>query len=276
VPLLGYDARTRFSAGINGFTRAADGVLTKPSAITGGAYALSLTCQTDVSEKWYCLCLIGDRLTETGQSHREWVRSLVVVNNATDLYSLDTAIAVVDGNIELGNVPGFSPSISRSVVISRGSVRCKGSLGVSSSLVCAHGDIVIGGVARTHTSHLYAGGTVDLGKGKPGEGTVVKGKADLSVTGIRFFELSDVGVEAEAHPDGARVAGLKFGSPLARYGVRVGDVVIRLNDQPMTSVNEFRRHVRRSVAHRAGIFQVKRDGEALTRIVYFHDPLPGQ
>jgi hypothetical protein len=70
VPLLGFDARTRYSDGMNRYTRATDGILTNPSATTGGAYTLSLICQTDVSEKWHCLCLVGDRLLESGTRHR--------------------------------------------------------------------------------------------------------------------------------------------------------------------------------------------------------------
>ena len=78
-----------------------------------------------------------------------------------------------------------------------------------------------------------------------------------------------VGVDAAANKGGVRITRLDPRSPLAFYGLKVGDVVAKLNDQPMTSVNEFRRHARRSVVLRAGIFHIRRGDEALSRIVYF-------
>jgi hypothetical protein len=213
------------------------------------------------------LCLIGDRLTEQVPRTfpRTWWHSLVAVNNAAEFNNLYNSVVVADGDIDLTDAQGIF-LINTSVVVCRGSIRGKAAPEVTHSLLCAGGDITLN-MKRGWNSHLYAGGRVRFAA--QGGIPTVKEKADLSFTGIRFFELSDVGVDAAAVKGGVRITQLDPRSPLAFYGLKVGDVITKLNGRPMTSVNEFRRHTRRSVVLRAGVFHLRRGDEDLSRIVYF-------
>ncbi|HET6575266.1 MAG TPA: PDZ domain-containing protein [Fimbriiglobus sp.] len=269
-----YDTYELFSKGV-GFRRVSSGEL--PGETIGRVFAHSLTFSTEVSQhksKW--VCLVGDRLTETNRRSRGWYDATLAVNNSVEMSTrfLYTSLLIADGDVELRPQPGGGNiSLDGSVIIARGSIRAKEPTGVGRALLCAGGDITAGGLHGGSQTYLYASGRVRLGKvgaanpaaGKP----VVKEGADLSFTGVRFFKLSDVGVEAAADKAGVRITKLDPRSPLAFYGLKAGDVITKLNDQPMTSVNEFRRHARRSVVLRAGIFHVRRGDETLSRIVYF-------
>jgi hypothetical protein len=271
-PPLGQEKMLRFPVGsyavwsrTPGFLRVSDGELMTGSN-AGNVFAHSLTFKTDVgSDKSYWLCLIGDRLTETTPRLRDWWQSIITVNNAAKFEELHAAIVVIDGDIDLESRFGHS-KLDGSVIICRGSIRAKPRITVSRSLLVAGGDIVLP-TGPDRTVLLYAGGRVALANlaGKP----TVKEGADVSFTGIRFFELADVGVDAAADKGGVRITKLDPRSPLAFYGLRVGDVVTKLNDQPTPTVHEFRRQVRRSVVLRAGIFSVRRGGEGLSCIAYF-------
>ncbi len=256
-----------------GFRRVSSGEL--PGDTIARVFAHSPTFWTEVgNHKSHWLCMIGDRLTETNPSSRGWWDSIFAVNNTVEITILHSSLLIADGDVDFRPPPGGINSwIDGCVIIARGSIRAKEPTGVGLSLLCAGGDITAGDLDGGARTHLYAGGRVRLGKvgaanpaaGKP----VIKQNADVSFTGVRFFELTDVGADAAADKGGVRITKLDPRSPLSFYGLRVGDVVTRLNDQPMTSVHEFRRHVRRSVVLRAGIFAVRRQGEALSRIVYF-------
>lgn len=269
-----YDTYELFSKGV-GFRRVSSGEL--PGETIDRVFAHSPTFWTEVSHhksKW--VCLVGDRLTETNPRSRGWYDATLAVNNSVEMSTrfLYTSLLIADGDVELRPQPGGGNiSLDGSVIIAGGSIRAKESIGVGGALLCAGGDITAGDLHGGSHTYLYAGGRVRLGKvgaanpaaGKP----VVKEGADVSFTGVRFFELSDVGVDAAAVKGGARITKIDPRSPLAFYGLKVGDVVTKLNGQPMTSVNEFRRHARRSVVLRAGIFHVRRGDESLSRIVYF-------
>ncbi len=278
-PNFPYDSYEDYSKGAM-FRRVSSGEL--PGDTINRVFAHSLTFWTEVpnhKSKW--VCLVGDRLTETSR-HPGWYDSILVVNNTVGIGDLLTSLLIADGDVELHPLPGARSSyISSCIIIAHGSIRSKEGPSVDGSLFCAGGDITMGRLGGGSDVHLYAGGRVHLGKvgaanpaaGKP----VVKEGADVSFTGVRFFELADVGVDAAADKGGVRITKLDPRSPLAVYGLKVGDVVTRLNDQPMTSVHEFRRHARRSVVLRAGIFHVRRGGEDLSRIVYFDGLLePGK
>lgn len=264
------DTYTLFSKGV-GFRRVSSGEL--PGDTVDFVFAHSPTFWTEVSHhksKW--VCMVGDRLTETNPRYRGWWDSILAVNNSVETSVLHSSLLIADGDVDLRPPPGGVNSwIDYSVIICRGSIRAKQKIMSDPSLLCAGGDIVLEGEGKPvlwPETHLYAGGRVSDGKGPLGK-TNVHEKTDLSFTGVRFFELSDVGVEAAADNAGVRITKLDPRSPLAFYGLKVGDVITKLNDQPMTSVNEFRRHTRRSVVLRAGIFHIRRGDESLSRIVYF-------
>lgn len=269
-----FDTYELFSKGV-GFRRVSSGEL--PGETIDRVFAHSPTFWTEVSQhksKW--VCLVGDRLTETNPRSRGWYDATLAVNNSVEMSTrfLYTSLLIADGDVELRPQPGGGNiSLGGSVIIARGSIRAKEPTGEGGALLCAGNDITAGDLHGGSDTYLYAGGRVRLGKvgaanpaaGKP----VVKEGADVSFIGVRFFELADVGVDAAADKGGVRVTKLNPRSPLAFYGLKVGDVVTKLNDQPMTSVNEFRRHARRSVVLRAGIFHLRRGDENLSRIVYF-------
>jgi S1-C subfamily serine protease len=86
--------------------------------------------------------------------------------------------------------------------------------------------------------------------------------------GIRFIAPADFGFRAEPATGGMRVVEVKDGSPLARYGVRAGDLVTRVGFQATRTPVGLRRALRQGVMEESAVFHVERGGERLTRVVY--------
>lgn len=107
---------------------------------------------------------------------------------------------------------------------------------------------------------LHDGKTIDLKDGTPDPLPFVK-----------FFELADVGIAAEALPSGdksvakgARLKEVRKESPFAA-GLRVGDVITAVEEKKTPTTEIFRRVLRRTLAEGGPIitFTVQRAGKTV-------------
>jgi S1-C subfamily serine protease len=74
---------------------------------------------------------------------------------------------------------------------------------------------------------------------------------------------STVGVAAIDTPEGCRLERVNEGGPAAEAGLRLGDIVLRVNNTPVTDADDFARRVRESKPGAELALLVKRDGEEL-------------
>lgn len=168
--------------------------------------------------------------------------------------------------------------------------------GTYSVLIVASGSITVKAptYAAANNSRLYAGGAIDLPtlndegfnrfeavgavrlgtRGLDKESRTAEKVAALSV-GIRFTSLDDFGVRAGSADGGVKVAAVEPWSPLARYGVRAGDVVFRVGFESIRAPDDLRRALRRGVMEESAVFHLRRGGERLTRVVYL-DGIPAR
>ncbi len=89
--------------------------------------------------------------------------------------------------------------------------------------------------------------------------------------GIRFFLLADVGVAAKVHAKGAEITAISPLSPLRLFGLRVGDVVTKVDNRAIDSPDALRRATRTAYVREAGVFYLLRNGQTIDRIVLFGD-----
>jgi Do/DeqQ family serine protease len=93
------------------------------------------------------------------------------------------------------------------------------------------------------------------------EGTVHRAKLGVTVQGLTPEIAESLGL---AHTRGALVSGVEPGSPGARAGLKEGDVITELDDQPVTDANALRNHVAGLAPNTAITLSVLRDGKPLS------------
>ena len=193
------------------------------------------------------------------------------------LCPMSRCIVVIDGDVTQWGESTGGCRIDDSVVIARGSIGPAWIHAHGPDVSCVWSDrgIEIATPEALSGLALLSGGAIKTDVDtKTEQPRVVKEKLKENPFGVRFFETKDVGAEVEADEDGVRIASLAPNSPLAAQGLRVGDVVVRINDTEIDSVKEFRRELRRSVVCGAGVFWLKGEGRKPTRVVHFSDALP--
>ena len=197
------------------------------------------------------------------------------MNGDLALGDVERRLVVTDGDVTRWQRADDSAEVSGSVVIARGSVSGPAVIGGWSNKSCvwAGGNITLSKTVSVEGWALLAGGDIQAEAKKGYEPALVKGKTTDNPFGVRFFETRDVGVEVEDHADGVRIKSLTPDSPLAVQGLRVGDVVFRVNDTATETAKEFRRELRRAVVWEAGVFWLAGDGKRLTRVVRFPDAI---
>ncbi|MBY0455958.1 MAG: PDZ domain-containing protein [Gemmataceae bacterium] len=226
-------------------------------------------CETTAPKLFRWLFVTRDSLRGAHAEQNEWENCYVFHNGKLVLDDINWSLVVCDGDVECVN----QAHLNGCVVIARGSIRCQPDLRFPQSNLYAQGDIIAKG---SHTSDglLFAGGKIDVPAfGKGAKERVEKAGVKECPFPVRFFETADVGVEAAFKDGKLTVAKLTPGSPLAKHGVKEGDVVTRVNDKDITSADDFRRELRYSVALEAGILHITRSDQKVTRVVYFKNGL---
>lgn len=218
------------------------------------------------------LVLTRDRLAGPGDGV-QWENCCLFHNGDVTLDGLDYSLLVCDGDITFA---GDSLWGNGAVIIARGSIRSEKLLMFEGSTFYAGGDIAAE-KAGAMEGLLLAGGKVDLPAPRRADGgkarVVMKGGVKECPFPVRFFETSDVGVEAALQDGALQITKLTPGSPLTKFGIKEGDIVTRVNEKDIKTANDFRRELRYSVALEAGIFHITRGDQKTTRVVYFHNGL---
>jgi type II secretory pathway component PulC len=88
---------------------------------------------------------------------------------------------------------------------------------------------------------------------------------------VRFFELTQLGMETADGPDGAAISAIKVESVAERIGLQRGDCLLSVNGQPAKSQAELRELLRRALV-RDGKAEIEYDRRGLkraTQLIHF-------
>jgi hypothetical protein len=172
-------------------------------------------------------------------------RGAIFANGLVQVETLRSAIVVCDGEVEV------KKSMGQCIVVARGAVKCPQEDFAGCILVSASSIQAPKGAAR---------------------GNEIRENEQEQLGLIRFFELTQAGVEVEADKGGVRVKRVEDGKPFARAGLKPGDVVLALGGTAADSPEEFRRLVRRKLAEGADAFlKLRRTGKVLEIAVPLKD-----
>jgi membrane-associated protease RseP (regulator of RpoE activity) len=173
-------------------------------------------------------------------------------------FQFDHSVIVVDGDVR-------AFSCGNAVVVARGNVRIE------------HAE------SNRLRSHIYAGGRVEIHsfshKGEQAqfdartatiEGGDIKEGVKRPLDFVRFFETSDVGVEAAKAENGIKLQKLTTDSPLAKAGLKAGDNVLAIDGNKTPDLDTLRRQLRRAYVSQEATFSVRRDGKELEVLVSFY------
>lgn len=96
----------------------------------------------------------------------------------------------------------------------------------------------------------------------PGEGKTPLGMGVISVN-RRPMSQGFLGVTFSTESDEPKILTVQPNMPAARGGIRAGDVIVRINDQPFTTTSEVRDFLVKQTAGTEAIITVRRDDEVL-------------
>ncbi|MEZ6138957.1 MAG: hypothetical protein R3B84_00155 [Zavarzinella sp.] len=190
--------------------------------------------------------------------------SVVVANNNFILIQAIDTITIVDGDLDLG-IAAHPKSTINSTLIVNGSITSIVGPPVS-TFAFATGDYKIR-LSDSVFNQLHD--TVLLAKGTSlqtsvedfrAAGIICKENLLDNPLGVKFFELSEVGLKVAVKDEKVTIAELSKDSFLAK-AFRTGDVIRKINGLKMTSEHDVRRQMRSTVVWDAGIFEVERDGK---------------
>ncbi|MEZ6138958.1 MAG: hypothetical protein R3B84_00160 [Zavarzinella sp.] len=185
--------------------------------------------------------------------------AIVMQNYHTILFNLSDSILIIDGDLTItkGNSHG-------NVIICNGNISFP-QFTPSKSFIYANGDGDINlneERAGNDSVVLLAGKSKLEGKEHFLKNRVFyKDNVKANPLGVRFFELSEVGLKVAVKDEKVTIAELSKDSFLAK-AFRTGDVIRKINGLKMTSEHDVRRQMRSTVVWDAGIFEVERDGKA--------------
>ncbi len=120
---------------------------------------------------------------------------------------------------------------------------------------------------------MAAGGKVNLGKKLPRDGRT-ENDLDEGVKGalgVRFFELSDVGLAVRPANATVVVEAITAGGACDRGGVRAGDVILTVNGRRPESVESLGRLLRDALGPGDAAVRVRRGAETVAVTVAFAD-----
>ena len=198
--------------------------------------------------------------------------SLLIAGGPTTFSHVRYSLVVCDGDVDL-----IDPDeIDHSIIVASGTIR----MGIWPSFedsCLAAARIRIAGSPDFHRSILLSGE-------EPGftpkrwvatERASIAAKIDGPPLGVRFFAPADVGLEVTAAAGVVTIAGVAKDSVAARHDLRVGDIVLEVDDKPVASAEAFRRRLRTAYVNDSAVLDIRRGRETTTRVVYFFgEPTP--
>jgi hypothetical protein len=200
--------------------------------------------------------------------------SISLVNNG-----LGGSVALCDGDFTppVPGQPRREPrGVSHSLIVCRGNVTGP-YFGVGNAVILAGGDVHLEHTHQLRDSAILAGGTVHMPKRGKITNCRIEGNLKDATAPFKFFELADVGVKvAKPAKDGGKglaVDAVTPDTPFAKAGVLDGDVILAIDDAPVTDPEAFRKQVRRALVVQGDcLLTVSRGGKTLDLPAYF--PLP--
>ncbi|MBX3400528.1 MAG: PDZ domain-containing protein [Gemmataceae bacterium] len=210
-----------------------------------------------------CMFITRGQIVEKSP-YNEWQSSIIVSNSALmDVLSIkySDSIVIVDGDFDCTG----AIVMDKSTIFVNGSIKSTNRFVLGSSYLAATGDIKLPKLS-TGNSTIYSPGKINVP-----ENARLNPMPKSEPFGIRFFQLSDVGIAAKAHPKGAEITAISPFSPLRLFGLRVGDVVTKVDDRAIDSPDALRRATRTAYVREAGVYYLLRNGQAIDRIVLFGD-----
>jgi len=188
----------------------------------------SIDCTREYWCGWSLLTSPGRiRVGENGMS--------VILGGSTASIQSANGIVVADGDIRAHEVKG-------GLVITRGSLFCD--RGIERAVVLA-GAEVISGRSKVPASNIVRSGVPKL------------------LGWVRFFEISDAGLEVTATDDGVKVTKVADKQPPQRAGLQSGDIITAIEGKEFKDVEQFRRLLRHSTVQEACKFTVRRGNKTL-------------
>jgi hypothetical protein len=172
------------------------------------------------------------------------------------------------GSLMLVNGPASLKMLTCSFLFVLGDLQVQ--TGIGGSVVFCTGDVKCLAISN---SQVFAGGTIDVQLG-PGQVTdsVVRPKGAFFKE-IKCFAVEQMGIQVVAENERVQIRAVKSDSQLARAGVRGGDRLLAINDEPITSVKQLTKNLRtRSVEFLPFQVRIERDGKALDLIVRYRPP----
>jgi hypothetical protein len=161
------------------------------------------------------------RVTGTG-----WIGAVLFANGNVTLTGGIDCLIVCDGDVTL-------TGCIRCVAVASGSIKDGGSI---DCLLAARGPVQSAGSIRTMS----------------------KEKQKVPLQTVKFFEPAQLGAEVALADGKVRVRKVKAGTPLAKAGLRAGDIVTALGETKVESVEAFRRTLRRKLAEGRTVVKVRR------------------
>ncbi|MBX3401284.1 MAG: PDZ domain-containing protein [Gemmataceae bacterium] len=221
----------------------------------------------------YSLISARKSILDSAPTTAEWFRTALFANEPVQNVRwgmIHNCLIVIDGSIELG-VHDFS--IVNSIVIVNGRLAASkdNRVSIGGSYIWAREGIDLPDKFYTNSS-FASGGAIKGPKTdiyKDLYRTPLRPNLRAEPLGFKFFELADVGVSAKVHARGAEITSLGLLSPYRLYGLRVGDIVTKVDDTTIDSLDRLRRATRTAFVREAGTFHLIREGKPITRIVSF-------
>ncbi len=172
---------------------------------------------------------------------------------------IQDSLIIIDGDVEWKEFT----LIRSSIIISHGKLTSTARLAISDSYLSAKGPIDFPQLEAANC-FLHSPKTITIPKALPQQPQPMD-----DPFGIRFFELSDVGLEVRKQPLGIEITKIAPFSPLRLFGLRIGDVITKVEERTIDSEDTLRRAIRSAYVREAGVFHLIRDRQKIERIVVF-------
>ncbi len=118
-------------------------------------------------------------------------------------------------------------------------------------------------------STLIAGKAVSIPAGVQVRHSAVNEHVADPTAPFKFFSLARVGVDVVGLKDGVRLKSVDKNSPFAAAGLAVGDEILAVEGEKVTTPEEAKNRVRTAVARGDGEFTVRTAGKTRDVIVRF-------
>jgi hypothetical protein len=166
-----------------------------------------------------------------------------------------------------GNGVTIPDGIHKTIVIADGDFKSAENL--SYSLVVARGSV---NVRDAQNSVIVAGGKVaNHAEFMKIRGSLVREDCKDLLGWVRFFEISDAGMEVKASDKGMAVTRVIENQPPHKAGLLIGDIITAVDKVSVTEVEQFRRQLRHGIAAGTTNFIIQRMGVTLELSASFTD-----